>query len=40
MHTIRLIITLFFSGTAVSLLAYQFVEIVHAFIDFILERHS
>ncbi|ANB59333.1 putative membrane protein [Anoxybacillus amylolyticus] len=29
----HMVITLFFSGTAVSLLTYQFIEIVQAFID-------
>jgi hypothetical protein len=39
MHIIRLMITLFFSGTAISLLTYQFVETVHAFMD-LFNKHS
>ncbi|MBB5323349.1 hypothetical protein HNQ34_000426 [Anoxybacillus tepidamans] len=35
----RMVITLFFSGTAVSLLTYQFIEIVQAFID-LFDKHS
>ncbi len=35
----RMVITLFFSGTAVSLLTYQFVEIIQAIMD-LFDKHS
>ncbi|MGJ3206035.1 hypothetical protein [Geobacillus thermoleovorans] len=34
------LVTLFFSGTAVSLLSYQVFEIVQAIVDWIVDRHS
>ncbi|WP_244404384.1 hypothetical protein [Saccharococcus caldoxylosilyticus] len=40
MHIFHWFVTLFFSGTAVSLLSYQAVEIVQAIIDFLVDRHS
>ncbi|BDG46793.1 MULTISPECIES: hypothetical protein [Parageobacillus] len=40
MHIFHWLVTLFFSGTAVSLLSYQAFEIVQAFIDFLVDRHS
>jgi hypothetical protein len=40
MHIFHWLVTVFFSGTAVSLLSYQAVEIVQAFIDFLVDRHS
>ncbi|WP_378210986.1 hypothetical protein [Anoxybacteroides rupiense] len=36
---VRMLITLFFSGTALSLLMYQLVEIVQAFMD-LFDHHS
>lgn len=35
----RMVMMLFFSGTAASLLMYQFIEIVQAFID-LFDKHS
>ncbi|MED4271762.1 hypothetical protein P9199_16940 [Geobacillus stearothermophilus] len=40
MHWIRWLVTLFFSGTAVSLLSYQAFEIVQAIVDWFVDRHS
>jgi hypothetical protein len=40
MHIFHWFVTLLFSGTAVSLLSYQAVEIVQAIIDFLVDRHS
>ncbi|BBW95871.1 MULTISPECIES: hypothetical protein [Geobacillus] len=40
MHIIHWLVTAFFSGTAVSLLSYQAVEIVQAIIDWLVDRHS
>ncbi|MED0653507.1 hypothetical protein P4S88_05320 [Anoxybacillus geothermalis] len=40
MHWIHWLVTLFFSGTAVSLLSYQAFEIVQAIVDWFVDRHS
>jgi hypothetical protein len=40
MNLFHWLVTAFFSGTAVSLLAYQAFEIVQAFMDFFVDRHS
>jgi hypothetical protein len=40
MHIFHWFVALLFSGTAVSLLSYQVVEIVQAVIDFLVDRHS
>jgi hypothetical protein len=40
MHIFDWLVTVFFSGTAVSLLSYQAIEIIEAFIDFLVDRHS
>jgi len=40
MHWIHWLVTLFFSGTAVSLLSYQAFEIVQAIVDWLVDRHS
>ncbi|MGG3564529.1 hypothetical protein ABES03_23330 [Neobacillus rhizosphaerae] len=37
---VRLIMVGFFSLTALSLLSYQSVEILHAFIDFFKDKHQ